>query len=285
MTNNTCFDRFHYSFDDAKYGSGINLNDDTQRMLSQYANSSPMADWQKRDLANGPLTQATYFKNPIASNCASLISSLTTFKITANSVSFTASGAANVGHYLSNTTPAHAIAEVGGMKDHTDRISGAVSVTPSQTVPTLDGINSFGTQNIMILKQTDGISNAVGGIGAMTSLFLGPDIDSYTANVNSYIIEINNNTTYGGFPPYSNTCSLSAARLEQMNSAITSIQTNLYNRRNGDYVFYQTSIQVAHDFAILNKFSKMSNTMTYLVENLIGTDELKAKLAAQKANT
>ena len=54
-------------------------------------------------------------------------------------------------------------------------------------------------------------------------------------------------------------------------------------RRNHDFTFYQNSLQVTKDAGFLQQFNSMGGTNTYLVENVIGTDSLKAKLAS--ANT
>lgn len=284
MTNNTAFDRYNYNFDSNKFGAGLEMSDGSKQMLSNYANTAPMAKWQKDDLANGPLDRTNYYRNPVASNCAALVVNLQTLSTTANAVSFTQPGAANIAFHLSGNTNLLRIYEVQALSAHADRISGVdATIYSDPNIPTFDGINSMGNQNILILNRTDGMQNTVGALGAMTSLFIGSDLDSYSANVASYVTEINNNTTVGGggFPfVYANTCSLSAARVAEMNTALNMMKTYLYDRRNGDYFFYQTGMQVVHDYQFLNKFSQMSNTQTFLINNYIGTDSLKAKLAA-----
>jgi hypothetical protein len=282
MTNNTAFDRFNFNFDTSKFGDALEISEGSKQMMDNYANTVPLANWQKQDLAN-PVTRTNYFKNPVASNCAALVISLQSLSVTANDVSFTQPGAANVGIHLCGNTNLLRIYEVQALSAHADRISGVAEVRPDPTIPTYDGIQALGNQNILILNRTDGIQNSVGALGAMTSLFIGPDLDSYTANVLSFVTEIENNTTTGGggFPfLFSNTCTLSATRLEQMNTSLNLMKNYLYERRNGDYFFYQTALQTVHDYSFVTKFSSMSNTQSYLIQNYIGTDELKAKLAS-----
>jgi hypothetical protein len=282
MTNNTAFDRFQYNFDSTKFGSAGQLSDAGQTTLNAYANSVPMATWQKTDLANGPVDRKTYYKNPISSSCMNLVSSLETLNVTVKNTTFSASGAATVASHLTGITQGLRRLEVQALNTHANNISGVGAINADPSIPTLDGITAMGNQLIMLLNKTDGISNTVGAMGAMTSLFLQPDLDSYSANVLSYNTEIINNSTYGGLPP-ANTCSLSAARLEQMNTALNIMKDYLYSRRNGDYTFYQTGLQVVMDFTTLNRFSNMSDSQKYLVNNYIGSDSLKAKLAS--ANT
>jgi len=281
MPNTSAFERFNYNFDSSKFGAALEISDGSKQMMDNYANTVPMAQWQKDDLANGSLTRTNYFRNPVASNCASLVISLESLSYTANDVSFSAPGAANVGKHLCGNTNLLRIYEVQALSAHADRISGVAEVRPDPSIPTYDGIQALGNQNILILNRTDSIQNSVGALGAMTSLFIGPDIDSYNSDVLSYVTEINNNTTYGGgFPFNSNTCSLSAARLEQMNTALNVMKDYLYERRYGDYFFYQTALQTIHDYSFVTKFSSMSNTQTYLINNYIGTESLKTKISA-----
>lgn len=288
MTNNTAFQRYNYNFDNTKFGPALELSDAAKGMMNNYMKMAPMAQWQKTDLANGPFERTDYFRNPISSNCSSLVINLQNLSATANDVYFNQPGAANIGRHLTGNTNLLRIYEVQAIKEHADRISGVAEIRPDPSIPTYDGIQALGTQNILILNTTDSIQNSVGALGAMTSLFIASDIDSYTANVISFVTEIQNNTTIGGggFPfMWSNTCSLSAARLAEMNTSLNIMKNYLYERRNGDYFFYQTALQVNHDSSFISKFSQLSNTQSYLINNYIGTDSLKAKLASATANT
>jgi len=280
---NSVFGRFNYKFDSTKFGDAINLSQDAKNMLNTSSNASTFSSWQIEDLAEGPVSRETYYKNPVKNVSISLVSTINSFGASMINVGFSSAGAQNVVNsilgansknisFLSNANNIVAMTSLlSSFISHTNNVSGYSTNTATSLVPTFDAIIAFGNENTMILNKTDGIANAVGGLGAMTSLFIGNEISSNVTTFNYYTNLINSNKT-------ANTCTLSASQMQEMNLAFRTLYSEIYNRINDDWFFYQTTINVSRDYSFLNRFSTLSNTQTYLINNYIGTDYLKSKI-------
>jgi hypothetical protein len=286
MTNST-FDRYNFTFDSAKFGDANILGDNGKQMMINFDTHTVFNQWQKDDLANGPLDRSKYYKNPVFNASINLSSAIYTFGATMNSVSWLYSDSANAaasilgGRYSNNIIYMRDV--ISKFVSHTNNVSGVSANTATEKSPTLDSILSVGNDNALILYQTDKIANSVGGLGSMTSLFVESDLNANTELFNYYTNEILNNTTYtynGITFGWSNTCNLLPSEIEKMNVAFRSLYSFVFKCINDDWFYYQTSINVQRDYQVLTRFSQPSNTQTYLINNYIGTDFLKEKLAA-----
>lgn len=290
---NSVFERFQYNFDSTKFGDAINLSDEAKNMLTLSSNNTSFSDWQTTDLQNGPISREIYYKNPVKNVSSNLISTVNSFGSSMINVSFSSPGAQNVVRHIlgtSNTfmpyfSNAKNIVAMTSLLvsfiSHTNNVSGASTNTATNLVPTFDAILGMGNENTMMLNKTNGIANAVGGLGAMTSLFIGDELSSNNDTFVYYTNLIKTNTTsvYNPMGGWSNTCTLTASQMETMNVAFRELYSGIYDRINGDWLFYQTSISVSRDYGFLSRFSHLSNTQTYLINNLVGTDYLKSKIA------
>lgn len=284
MSANSVFERFEYSFNTSKFGDAINLSQDAKDMLNASSNNTTFKSWQITDLANGPIDRATYYKNPVKNVSSNLISSMNSFGNAMLGVTFTSPGAqqivnsilgceGNTALFLSNAN--NIIATTDLLVDfisHTNNVSGISANSATELSPTFDAVIAYGNENTFMLNKTDGIANAVGGLGAMTSLFIGDELSANVTTFNYYTNLITTNTA-------SNTCTLSASQMQTMNVSFRGLYNQVYNRINDDWTFYQATIQVGRDYGFLSRFSNVSNTQNYLINNLVGTEYLKSKIA------
>jgi hypothetical protein len=208
-------------------------------------------------------------------------------------VTFTSSGAQDVVNsilgadgnnisYLSNANNIVAVTLLlSNFISHTNNVSGVSANTATELSPTFDSVMTYGNENTFMLNKTNGIANAIGGLGAMTSLFIGDELSGNVTTFNYYTNLINTNTTrvYSPILGWSNTCTLSASQMQTMNVSFRGLYNQVYRRIDDDWTFYQATIQVNRDYAFLSRFSNISNTQNYLINNLVGTDYLKSKIA------
>ena len=280
MTTNT-FDRFHYNFDSNKFGDAINLSDQSVNVLNQITTSNPISEWQKIALANGPLNRHDYFKNPVANVTSDLITTLNSLANTSNGAVFT-NDTGNLQYNLTGPGAQTRIKLLQAFWSHTNNVSGYSANVGSQLVPVYDTIKGLGTQTTMILNSTDGVSNAIGMLGCMTSLFIGDELTANVVQFQQANTDIANGLTRT-FMPAGVSCNISADMCNTINVALNGLSTIVYDRINGDWYFYQSSGSVGRDSSFLNQFSQLSTNQAYLINNLIGTDKLKANLALHTA--
>ena len=274
------FNRLGFDFDTNRFGSASSISTGAQNTLSLISNTSPQfKQWQIDDLSAGAIDRTNYFKNPTALNCASILVNTANIISSANLISLQTM--MDAGNAL--------VLVVNSFKSHTDNISGVVTVT-SPGVPSYDTASGLGQQNMMTLTRTDGTqSNTTPILGSFTSLFIPDILKANDAQILSYSVELAGSITVttgtdgNGDPTVTYSSNLSPAELAAIESYLNSTGTIMTTRRNHDFTFYQNSLQVTKDAGFLQQFNSMGGTNTYLVENVIGTDSLKAKLAS--ANT
>jgi hypothetical protein len=287
MTN-TVFGRLNFNFDNTKFGDAINLSDDAKNSLTNYSKIDEPDEWMITDMANGPIESTSYYRNPVLNVSNDIISSMTTLAATANSqqgmrITFKNTAIAN---NLSYGAAANRIAEMNRFVSHTANVSGtSANIFQDPSVPTQDSIMALGNQLIVILNQTNGIQNTVGALGAMTSLFIESDLKANNDIISLYSQEIINNTIYVPGLPGANTCQLSNSRLQEMVTTLDNLSNFVYTRRTSDWTFFARGFQIATENAFLHRFSKnaMSTTQTLLINDYIGSNKLKERLAS--ANT
>jgi hypothetical protein len=260
------FARLGYNFDSSRFSNAGLLTSNTQSLLQLTSNNTTFYDWQAVDLGAGSFNRAAYYKNPTANVVSQLSSNLSLLFTTVNTL-----GTPVLGVYTSITNTAAALAsttsacliELGNFISHTNNISGYSTNTATPLIPTYDAILSVGNQLVMVLNKTDGIANTVGVMGAMTSLFINDLLSSNNASINSDYITIN---TAGA--------STTLAQLNTASSHVSALYTMLNTRRNSDWTYYQNAQQVVRDYSQLTRFSNLSDTQTYMINNMIGTSQL-----------
>jgi len=279
------FSNFNYNFDNSRFGSLIYLNSDQANTLNLVSNTTNFSPWQVSDLANGSIVKSDYFQNPTFGFCTSMANNL--ILINAAAVAVANVNSANTGTGPLNPDLANAanalalvanncLLEVSNFGSHTNNISGVSANVGTYTIPTYDMIIGSGTQLTMLLNKTDGIANAVSTLGCMTSLFINDILTANTLTIanDANVIVIAN--TAGNVT--SNMCSNIA-------NDLSNVQSTLYNSRTRDWFFYSTSMSTLQNYMFLSGFSAMGNTKTGLINNVIGSPSLRAKIAANTANS
>ena len=261
----TIYSRLGLNFDTTRFGSAQTLAPSASNTLNLIANTAPLKPWQTTDLSAGPVVRTNYFQNPTVGNVASML-------ISSNSLYYSANSA--------NDSVTQALAssltiELNNFKSHTDNISG-VTVSNSQGIPSLNSAQNIGQLNMMTLSKTDGVSNTAPILGSFTSLFISDILTANTIKLTYYANEYANSVgaNISGYI----TSNLAPSEITNIQNYLLSTTNVLYNQRMQDWTFYQNSIQVSQDASFLQSFNNMGVTMSYLVNNLVGTPSLVTKI-------
>ena len=272
------FNNFNYNFDNSRFGNLINITTDQANTLNIMSNNTTFSPWQISDLANNNIVRTDYYKNPTIIYCTQLISNLINISVSAqylsnSNVSGSSTDVAAASAILANAANACVI-EVSSFGSHTNNISGVSANTGTLTIPTYDMIIATGTQLTMVLSKTDGIANSVSTLGSMTSLFINDILFANTVTIaNDANTMVTSNTT------------ITSNTINVITSHVNSVTNILNGRRTSDWFFYSTSVSTLKNYMFLSRFSNPGNTQSQLLNNMIGTDSLKAKLAANTANS
>lgn len=264
----TVYSRLGLNFDTTRFGSAQTLAPSAANTLNLIANTAPLKTWQTTDLSAGPVVRTNYFQNPTAGNVASML-------ISANSLYYSANSANDS---VTQSLASSLTIELNNFKSHTDNISG-VTVSNSQGIPSLNSAQNIGQLNMLTLSKSDGVSNTAPILGSFTSLFISDILTANTIKLTYYANEYTNslslNVTTGN-----TTSNLANSEIANIQNYIISTTNVLYNQRIQDWTFYQNSLQVSQDASFLQSFNSMGGTMTYLVNNVIGTPSLITKLTS-----
>lgn len=265
------YDRLGLTFDTSRFGDAQILANTAANTLNLVATSvMPLKDWQKTDLASGPINRANYYQNPTASNVSNMLISASSLYESANSAN----------DFVTSADATNLMIQLNQFKLHTDNISG-VTVSNSPGVPSLDSASNMGQLNMFTLAGTDGVSNTAPILGSFTSLFISDILQANTIQLNLYATEYADGLITVTDPDSGNTSissNLSPTEIENIQNYIVSTTNILYNQRMQDWTFYQNSQQVSQDVSFLQQFNNMGGTMTYLVQNVVGTPSLIEKL-------
>ena len=261
-------------------------------------NSMPqlLPDWAYGDMANNAV--GGYFKNPVANvsqdirdTCNTLVTLLSANANTnTNAVSGSTSEITTLFMEINSTS-----ANIGGYNGgefiaHTDRISGVTPLTasPSTTgrdtalLPHYDTAMSTGQLIMYLTYQSDGIQNNAPIMNSFQSILVEDDLDSLYSNISSYNTTISNSITISGtgteLDPYIRTSNLTLSVVQNMSNNITTIDTTMATKRNGDEENYTLSRQMADEFNTLRQFNSIGATANNLIQNYIGSDKLLTRL-------
>jgi len=126
------------------------------------------------------------------------------------------------------------------------------------------------------LSKTDGVSNTAPILGSFSSLFIPDILTANTIKLTYYANEYANSVGANIFGYI--TSNLAPSEITNIQNYLLSTTNVLYNQRMQDWTFYQNSIQVSQDASFLQSFNNMGGTMSYLVNNLVGTPSLVTKI-------
>jgi len=266
------YSRLGLNFDTTRFGSSQTLSSDGANSLNLMASAAPLKNWQSADLAAGPVSRTNYYQNPTASNVNSMITNTTSI--------FTNSTL--VGDTTTSGLASNLVIELNKFLTHTNNLAG-VTVSTTYGIPSLESAQNIGQLNMNLLAKTDGVSNTAVILGSFTSLFI-PDIlqantikltfyaNEYAGSINSSIDPDTGLITYSS--------NLAPAEIANIQNYTISTKNVLYNQRTQDCTFFLNSLQTSQDTGFIQSFNNMGGTMSYLVNNVVGTPSLLQKLSS-----
>lgn len=267
--SSSIFQRLGYNFDTNRFGDAQYLSPGAEAYLK--AAPIELASWQQSDIANGNIQTTNYYKNPLAPDCALIIAN------TANIITFSSTVAFDFASGANATLQAAATnlqAELNSFVSHTNNVSGVTLMTSNtDVIPSLESASSIGNYLLRIVNVSDNVQNTTPLLGSMTSLFIGPEINSNVAVVNTALQLLNTSVAPNG------NCYLSSVQVLTISNTLNVLNTFVSYRRVSDWNFFANATSIVMDTVKLSTFNNMGNTQTYLVNNLIGTDQLKKNLA------
>lgn len=252
-------DRLGLNFDVSRFGEAANLSQNAANTLNLIVEGSggKLKDWQINLLNSGPVNSSDLYVNRTEPFVTRMLANTTSIYNKANS---------SLREIANNL-----IIELNHFKAHTDNISGvSTSVEASNViltvsgVPTLTSAENIGQLNMITLARTDGVKDTTPILGSFTSLFIQDEL-SANANTISYYDDI--------YPS-----NLTTPEIVVIENYLSNTQNLLYERRMSDWNYYANSIQLSQEVQILQEFDSMGGTMTYLVENVVGSANLKSYL-------
>lgn len=275
----TLFQKLGYNYSDP-HGDITEFSDATKEHLD--AIPSLIEDWQTQDISDSNV--GSYNQNPVGAisttiaTTANLIMNLrSTIEIYDNvGVDSIMANVANAANNLIST--------MNAFKDHTDRISGVTSYgdyiteagsTIATTKPFKDTVKGNARSLMYIIYQTDGISNTAIMNGALTSLFTGPEANTYSNTLTAYKTTVNS-SIYISSPNIKST--LTSTQANTINTGINEMITFFDTRRTHDETFFTNMKTMVSDYKTVRQFSDMGESETTLVNNYTGTSKLLTRI-------
>jgi len=155
---------------------------------------------------------------------------------------------------------------------HTNRISNVIPLEFDITLPHYETAIGYGKMVMYITNQTDNIQNNSPMIGSFSSLFLANTLGDYA---NSFV-SINN--VYVG-SIVANVSSLSLTDANQFSNAANLVSSTMDTYRQKDTNFFQNSQMIVDRYNDVSQFNRVGQTELFLINNYIGTQNLKNNLA------
>ncbi len=173
--------------------------------------------------------------------------------------------------------------------NHTNRISGVVSITANTDAadkPYLEQAMQIGRALTYLIYQVDGREDNAPMLGSFTSILIANTINDYANVVVTYANTINNSITIttetvGEDVITTKVSNLSYAAVNSIAVVANTLNTLFLERRVHDENFYTKSNELVDEAKNIRRYSNLGASESSLVDNLIGTDKLKSRLANQ----
>lgn len=271
--------RLGLNFDTSRFGDAADLSQNASNTLNLIVENTggKLKDWQLNALNSGPLNRSDLYVNRANTFIQLMLANTNNIYINANTTNnFTLRDIAN-----------NLIIQLNEFKYHTDNISGVAVATEDAAganvavdVPTLASAENIGQLNMMTLARTDGVQNTTAILGSFTSLFIQDELSANANTISTYDKQFAGsiNLVPDGLGGYVYTSNLSNSQITVIENYLSNTQNLIYDRRMSDWNFYANSVQLSQEVQLLQEFESMGGTMTYLVENVIGTANLKSYL-------
>ena len=238
-------------------------------------------DWQTKDVAEA--NTGGYYQNPVATTIINVNNTANTMWHLANGhpITGTSTTITNLLSHTKNTaidisysnTAAHITSECDNFLYITNRLSNVVSMDKDMTTPHYQIAIGYGKMMSYITYQSDGVANNSPMMGCFTSLYAGNTLNSLVANTNTLITTLQNSLT-------GNNSSISLTDAQNLDNNMTQIYTTMYRCRTSDTSFFQNCSTVFNDYTAATQFNGAGQTETQLLQEVIGTPKLLARLNA-----
>ena len=299
----TLFDRTGFNFTDTSGTIGVLPNTAIQQMNAAPALVS--SQWMKDDLVNNDITG--YYVNPVANSCNTIWLSANTLINTTSSVTGSGNLTAlwttintnfkSIAGYNVTTGDAenppivttHVPGQIVQFINHTNRISGVVPITANTDAaskPHLEQAMQIGRALTYLMYQVDGREDNAPMLGSFTSILTANTINDYANVVVTYANTINNSITIttetvGEDVITTKVSNLSYAAVNSIASTANTLNTLFLERRVHDENFYTKSNELVNEAKNIRRYENLGASEDNLVQNLIGSDKLKSRLANQ----
>ena len=299
----TLFDRTGFNFTDTSGTIAVLPNTAIQQMNAAPALVS--SQWMKDDLINNDITG--YYVNPIAPSCNTIWLSANTLINATSSVTGSGNLTAlwttinadikSIAGYNVTTGDAenppivttHVPGQIVQFINHTNRISGVVPITANTDAadkPHLEQAMQIGRALTYLMYQVDGREDNAPMLGSFTSILIANTINDYANVVVTYANTINNSITIttetvGEDVITTKVSNLSYAAVNSIAATANTLNTLFLERRVHDENFYTKSNEIVSEARSIRRYSNLGVSEDSLVQNLIGTDKLKSRLANQ----
>jgi uncharacterized membrane protein affecting hemolysin expression len=299
----TLFDRTGFNFTDTS-GTITTLPNTAIQQMNTIPSLVPN-QWMRDDLINNDTTG--YYKNPVGPSCNTIWLSANTLINTTSSVTGSGNLTAlwttinndfkSIAGYSVTTgdaeNPPIVTTQVPGQIvqfiNHTNRISGVVPITANTDAaqkPHLEQAMQIGRALTYIIFQVDGREDNAPMLGSFTSILIANTINDYANIVVTYANTINNSITIttetvGEDVITTKVSNLSYAAVNSIATVANTLNTLFLERRIHDENFYTTSNELVNEAKNIRKYENLGASEDSLVQNLIGTDKLKSRIANQ----
>jgi hypothetical protein len=299
----TLFDRTGFNFTDTS-GTINTLPNAAIQQMNTVPSLVPN-QWMRDDLINNDTTG--YYKNPVANSCNTIWLSANTLINTTSSVTGSGNLTAlwttinadikSIAGYNVTTGDAenppivttHVPGQIVQFINHTNRISGVVPITANTDAaqkPHLEQAMQIGRALTYLIFQVDGREDNAPMLGSFTSILIANTINDYANVIVTYANTINNSITIttetvGEDVITTKVSNLSYAAVNSIASTANTLNTLFLQRRLHDENFYTTSNELLNEAKNVRKYENLGASESSLVDNLIGTDKLKSRLANQ----
>lgn len=155
---------------------------------------------------------------------------------------------------------------------HTNRMSNVLPIDFDITSPHYETAIGFGKLIMYIVSQTDNIQNNSPMIGSFSSLFVANTLSDYSNNFISV-----SNIYLGSF--VGNVSSLSLIDANEFANAANQVSNTMTTYRQKDFDFFANSQMIVDRYNKVSEFNRIGQTEIFLINDYIGTQNLKNNLA------
>ena len=266
------FHSFNYNFDDPN-GYIKELSQDTVEHLE----SMPpfITPWQAEDIANNDFEG--YYQNPMQSVTLTILVNANAIYIAAN----TGNGVINMANV--KTAASELISNAQSFLSHTNRLSGIDAWTGTDTVnPYMEQAMNLGRTAMYITYQTDGVSNNAPILGSFSSLMIEPQLSANNNILTIYKSNVVNSISSSfdiALQETVHTSNLTGTQISTIVTHINNLKNYMRNRQIGDIDYYSNVKYFVDAYNKTKKLNNLGETERYLVQNFIGTDKAKTRIA------